>query len=99
MGRTSGEPRRLALSDRDLGGPGSALLMKLGMLFVIGLAASSLVLAADEQEVRGRIQGTGMERVPFPTGGLLHLKNATGDVSVEGCDCQEAEIATIKYAK
>jgi hypothetical protein len=39
------------------------------------------------------------ERVAFPAGGSLRVKNSVGELTVEGCDCQEAEIVTTKFGK
>jgi hypothetical protein len=68
------------------------------MLIAIGAIACSLTFAADK-DVRHRVQAAGMERVPFPQNGVLHLQHATGDVTVEVCDCQEVEVAMVKHAK
>jgi hypothetical protein len=50
-------------------------------------------------ELKQPAQTTNTEHAPFPSGGLLRMKNATGDVTIEGCDCDDAEITTIKSGK
>lgn len=73
-------------------------MTKVRVLIAIGAIACSLAFAADA-DVRRRVQVASMERVTFPRNGVLHIQHAAGDVTVEGCDCQEVEIATVKYAK
>ncbi|MBV8846520.1 MAG: DUF4097 family beta strand repeat protein [Bryobacterales bacterium] len=60
------------------------------------LAGSS---AVTPPELKQPVQTTNTEQAAFPSGGLLHMKNATGDVTIEGCDCDDAEITTIKSGK
>jgi hypothetical protein len=49
-----------------------------------------------QDEAPRKVQVIRAQRVEFPTGGLLRLKNSAGEVSVEGWDRPEMEITTIK---
>jgi hypothetical protein len=55
---------------------------------------SCLLLADDEP--RQKVQVVHTERVDFPAGGLLRLKNSIGEVRVEGWERPDVEIATVK---
>ena len=50
--------------------------------------------AAAEPKQKVRVEHT--ERVDFPSGGLLRLKNSVGEVRVQGWDRPDVEITTIK---
>ena len=63
----------------------------------IGLGASCL-LVADEAPIE-QVQVTHTEHMDFPSGGVLHLKKSTGDLTVEGWDRSDIEITTIKSTK
>jgi hypothetical protein len=58
------------------------------------LFGMSCLLSAAEPKQKVRVEHT--ERVDFPSGGLLRLKNSAGEVSVEGWDRPDVEITTIK---
>src|SRR5713101_3303138 len=66
-------------------------------LALIGFGASCLLLA--DKEPAQKIQVSKTERIDFPSGGLLRLKNSIGEVWVEGWDRQEVMIATSKTSK
>jgi hypothetical protein len=67
----------------------SHIMRTLTVLFGI-----SCLLAAAEPKQKVRVEHT--ERVDFPSGGLLRLKNSAGEVRVEGWDRPDVEITTIK---
>jgi hypothetical protein len=58
----------------------------------------SCLLFADD-EPRQKVQTVHTERVDFPSGGLLRLKNSIGEVTVEGWERPDVEIATVKSTK
>jgi len=64
----------------------------------IGLGTAFLLLGADE-EPRQRVQVSKTERVDFPSGGTLRLKNSIGTLTVEAWDRPEVEITIIKSTK
>jgi hypothetical protein len=64
---------------------------------LIGFGASCLAIADDAPIVQ--VQATHTERMEFPSGGVLHLKKSTGDLTVEGWDRSDLEITTIKSTK
>jgi hypothetical protein len=49
-----------------------------------------------EDAPKRKVQVVRMDRLEFPAGGLLRLKNSSGEVSVEGWDRPGMEITTIK---
>jgi hypothetical protein len=59
---------------------------------------TSVVLRADD-EPKSRAQVTNTDRVDFPTGGLLRIDNSIGELTVEGWDRPDVEVATIKSTK
>jgi hypothetical protein len=63
-------------------------------LTAIGLGMSCVLLAADE--AAPKIQATKTERIDFPSGGTLKLMNSMGELTVQGWDRSDVEIATIK---
>jgi hypothetical protein len=66
-------------------------------LALIGLGISCLVLADDEPQQFFQVTKT--ERLDFPSGGLLRLKNSIGQVMVEGWNRPDVEITTTKSTK
>ncbi len=66
-------------------------------LMLIGLAVSCLAIADDAPILQ--VQATHTERMEFPSGGVLHLKKSTGNLTVEGWDRPDVEITTIKSTK
>jgi hypothetical protein len=72
----------------------SNMMIKLAL---IGMGASCLLLA-DDAPIE-QVQVTHTEHMDFPSGGVLHLKKSTGDLTVEGCDRPDIEITTIKSTK
>ena len=58
---------------------------------------SCLLLADDEP--KQKVQVTHTERVDFPSGGQLRLRNSVGELTVEGWDRPDVEITTIKSTK
>lgn len=63
----------------------------------IGIGASGLLLADDAPILQ--VQVTHTERLDFPSGGVLRLKNSTGNLTLEGWDRPDVEITTIKSTK
>lgn len=66
-------------------------------LLLIGIGASCLLIA-DDAPIE-QVQVTHTEHMDFPSGGVLHLKKSTGDLTVEGWDRPDIEITTIKSTK
>jgi hypothetical protein len=56
-----------------------------------------LLLADDEPKQKVKVTHT--ERVEFPSGGWLRLRNSIGEVTVEGWDRPDVEITTIQSTK
>jgi hypothetical protein len=73
----------------------SNLMLK--KLLLIGVGASSLLIADDAPIVQVQVSHT--ERMDFPSGGVLRMKNSTGDLTVEGWDRPDVEITTVKSTK
>jgi len=71
--------------------------MRAAALALIGLGISCMVLADDESQQF--VQVTKTERLDFPSGGLLRLKNSIGQVTVEGWDRPDVELTTTKSTK
>ena len=46
-----------------------------------------------------KVEETHTEKADFPSGGLLRLKNSTGELTIEGWDRPDVEITTIKSRK
>jgi len=65
--------------------------------FAVLLGTSCLLLADDEP--RQKVTLTHTERVDFPSGGWLRLKNSIGEVTVEGWDRPDVEITAIRSTK
>jgi hypothetical protein len=59
------------------------------------LMGMSCLLFADD-EARQKVQVTHTERADFPSGGWLRFRNSSGELTVEGWDRPDIEIATIK---
>jgi hypothetical protein len=72
------------------------MMRLLAMLFGV----SCLLFAAGEvpqtDEAPQTVQVTHTERVDFPAGGTLRLKNSMGELTIEGWDRPDVEITTIK---
>jgi hypothetical protein len=66
-------------------------------LLLIGVGATYLLMADDAPIEQVQVSHT--DHVDFPSGGVLHLKKSTGDLSVEGWDRPDLEITTIKSTK
>jgi hypothetical protein len=58
---------------------------------------SCLLFADDESRQKVRVVHT--ERADFPSGGWLRLKNSIGEVTVEGWERPDVEIATVKSTR
>jgi hypothetical protein len=56
------------------------------------------LLLADEG-AKQKVQVVHTDHMDFPAGGLLRLKNSTGEVMVEGWDRPDVEITTVKSTK
>jgi hypothetical protein len=70
---------------------------KAAVLALIGLGISCLVLA--DGEPQRFFQVTKTERLDFPSGGLLRLKNSSGQITIEGWDRPDVELTTTKSTK
>jgi hypothetical protein len=66
------------------------------MIALIGCGTSCL-LAADAP--REKAQMSKIERIDFPSGGTLRLKNSIGVLTVEGWDRPDLEMTTIKSSR
>lgn len=66
-------------------------------LIAIGLGMSCMLLAADETAQKIRVTKT--ERIDFPSGGALKLTNPVGELTVQGWDRPDVEIATLISTK
>ncbi|MGD0134622.1 MAG: hypothetical protein ABSE57_21445 [Bryobacteraceae bacterium] len=71
--------------------------LMLKKLLLFGIGASSLLIADDALIVQVQVSHT--ERMDFPSGGVLRMKNSTGDLTVEGWDRPDVEITTVKSTK
>ena len=71
--------------------------MTMRILAVIGFGTACLLLAADEPKQKVQVSKT--ERIEFPSGGTLRLKNSIGDLTMEGWDQPGVEITTVKSTK
>jgi hypothetical protein len=54
-----------------------------------------LVVSGQDAD-REKVQVAATQRVEFPQGGVLHLKNSLDDVNIEGWDRPEMEITTVE---
>jgi len=63
-------------------------------LTLLPLLGSCLLLA--DGGAKPKVQATNTERMDFPSGGLLRLKNSAGEVQIQGWDRPQIEITTIK---
>ena len=66
-------------------------------LALASLAATSLLFGQDNSSQKVRISKT--ENMEFPAGGTLRLQNSTGEVTIEGWDGSNVEIATTRSTK
>src|SRR5258707_15776719 len=64
---------------------------------MVALGMTCLLLADDPG--RQKVQVSNTQRLDFPSGGVLHLKNTTGELSVEGWDRPDMEITTMKSTR
>jgi hypothetical protein len=62
-------------------------------LTLLALLCSSLLA---DGGTKPKVQATNTERMDFPSGGLLRLKNSAGEVQIQGWDSPQVEITTIK---
>jgi hypothetical protein len=67
------------------------------LLVLTGLGIGCCLLAAEEPKEKAQVSKT--ERLDFPAGGTLRLKNSVGALMVEGWDRPSVEITTIKSSK
>src|SRR5215469_16065662 len=67
------------------------------LLVLTGLGIGCFLLAAEEPKEKVQVSKT--ERLDFPAGGTLRLKNSVGVLTVEGWDRPDVEITTIKSSK
>lgn len=66
-------------------------------LSLAGLLTACLLMADDQ--TKQKVQVTNTQRLDFPAGGTLRLKNSIGALTVQGWDQPEVEITTIKSTK
>ncbi len=71
--------------------------MKTRLLAAIGPAVGCLMFAADEPKQFVDVINT--QRIDFPAGGALRLKNSIGVLTVEAWDRPDVEITTVKSTK
>jgi hypothetical protein len=67
------------------------------IMALIGFGTGCLLLAANEPKEKVQVSKT--ERLDFPAGSTLRLRNAVGVLTVEGWDRPDVEITTIKSSK
>jgi hypothetical protein len=67
-------------------------------VFILSAGVSSVPLRADD-EPKSRAQVTNTDRADFPAGGVLRIDNSIGELTVEGWDRPDVEVATIKSTK
>ena len=72
--------------------------MTIRRLVVVALGGSALLHAAGS-ETRQKVQVTNTQRMDFPAGGTLRLKNSVGVLTVDAWDRPDVEITTIKSTK
>lgn len=65
------------------------------LMAVLGMTC--LLLAGEEPRQKIHVDHT--ERAELPAGGLLRFRNSTGELTVEGWDRPDVEIATVKWTK
>jgi len=70
--------------------------MTAGRLTILGLGIGGLLLATEE--TGPSVQITNTERLPFPAGGVLHVKSWHGELEVEGWNEPEVELTAVKTA-
>ena len=63
-------------------------------LLAAGLGFACALFASDSLPVR--VQETNVQRMDFPAGGTLHIKNSRGELAIEGWDRQEVEVTVVK---
>ncbi len=69
--------------------------MKPILTLILGIAC--LLIANDD--IPQKIQATTTERADLPAGGVVRLKNSTGELRIEGWDQPGVEVTTIKSTK
>jgi len=72
--------------------------MKRTLALMLGVLPLAAPLYAND-EIPQKIQVTKTEHADLPAGGTLHLKNSTGELTVQGWDQSGIEITTIKSTK
>ncbi len=74
--------------------------MKRTLTLIIGMGCLLLTgLLRANDEVPQKVRSSKTEHADLAAGGTLHLKNSTGEVTVEGWDQPGVEITTIKSTK
>jgi hypothetical protein len=76
--------------------------MSTRILAAIGIGTGCLLVAADtskQDEPKQKAQVSNTQRIEFPSGGTLRLKNSIGALTVEAWDRPEVEITTIKSTR
>jgi hypothetical protein len=71
--------------------------MRVQTLTVLALGIGCLFAADDE--IPQKVQVANTQRMDFPAGGVLHLKNSAGEVSIEAWDRPDIEITTTKSTR
>jgi hypothetical protein len=66
-------------------------------LVLLGIGAG-LLLTGDDAPI-AQVQVTHTQRLDFPSGGVLHLKKSTGDLTVQAWERPDIEITTIQSTK
>ncbi len=73
--------------------------MTIRILAAIGLATGCLLFAADQPKPDGpkqKVEVSKTERIDFPSGGTLRLRNSVGVLNVTAWDRADVEVTTIK---
>ena len=69
--------------------------MKRMLAIMLGIGC---LLTANDETPR-KIQATSTQHADLPVGGVVHLKNSTGELRIEGWDQPGVEVTTIKSTK
>jgi hypothetical protein len=75
--------------------------MLLRVLAAIGIGTACLPAAEQTKayELKQKVQVSNTQRIEFPSGGTIRLRNAIGVLTVEAWDRSDVEITTIKSTK
>jgi hypothetical protein len=75
------------------------IILPIGCALLATVFTMSAADESHEDPYAGKVRITKTERMDFPAGGTLHLKNSTGTLTVEGWDEPELEITTVRSSR